>query len=263
MAGELSVKAIDGEHVLLLTSSSKLFEDALRDTRDKAADKLLPFVVLLRNDGDQEIVGYNVVWTCEDYRGRVVTHHFVGFDYQSYLPGRGVKSHAGLFVSLPPGVGVSADISEDEIERQYRFYVSQKRITISLEAILYADGRAAGPDRYGTIPRWKAAINAEKDILTLAQSVADPTQLRQSLVAAEDQAEHGLSPQRGAADKDRAFWVSQLAQTTKKGYDEVYLSKKGYFARRLIEMIDQRGGESALESVKSLLNSKPFPVVHE
>ncbi len=67
----ITTGSIEAERVFLLPSTGTEFAKALDPHRDREFDVLLPYAALLKNDSDQNLIGYSIRWICQDTAGKM------------------------------------------------------------------------------------------------------------------------------------------------------------------------------------------------
>ncbi len=179
--------------------------------------------VVIENRGSREIIAYSLVWTRLAGETRV-------------LWGRCSRNNFGR---LEPGSGLVPGATERTTIRRARATPDQT-IEIALDSVLFADGCAVGPDAAGEIERWKAWLDAERDIFTRSAS-AGLAEMEPLLGAWRDEAPPGVI--------DRV-----------NGYDNCLVMARGDIARFLLADHDD-GRVRTIELVRRIAASKRYPNV--
>ncbi len=254
----VSVVDLRAEGLALYTSGSVEFESALDEKRDKFADDLLPYVVLLANQTGRDVIAYSVRWMVENAAGRPVYHEVTPFQFRSVNPVV-LPARAAAFVSLMQGIGTAGLSASEETRRHaqmlVKFYEAQPSITVALEAVIFADGLALGDDRNHWIPRWQAYLDADRNLAMAVTGDAPPKDVKRYLEelreAACGESEPPIEPANLAGYANRAV-----------GYAACYTLWKGYFAYRLLGAIEAKGEAAALEALRAAPHWRAYPRVH-
>jgi hypothetical protein len=257
-------ESIPDEGVLLLPPTSAEFAAALDPDRDLRLDSLLPYAVLLKNNSDQEIIAYSVRWICTDSRGLVTTREVTTFDFATFHSPSNLPARTGRIISNIHFLGdrrLTWDRVAEEAEDSVLSFRRQVSITPSLEAVLFADGTAVGRDRNNWIPRWRAYIDAERDIF--GELVSGRKDSTERLSAAVQEASTYLQQRSKStvAGQTRDFGLLQLEAHRAQTYEECYLLLRGFFAGSLLRDMEQEGEANAYKAVTRYLNAKVYPKV--
>ncbi len=176
----------------------------LKDKRDPLADALMPYAVLLENEGKKAIVGYRLKWEMTRPDGTVSVRQAGGInpgalmdegplgpDHPSLADGFAVKPHSTAFVSLASSLGGDysgtvtgyAEGSPDSAALdELRLAAKEKRLpsvedaviadlqnyksmTVSFDGVFFEDGTFIGPDTTGFFATVEAYVNAKRDLL--------------------------------------------------------------------------------------------------
>ena len=163
----ITVSSLESEGVVLLSYGHPDFGRVFPAQKAPEYDALLPYIVMIRNDTDREITAYSVVWYS-------TATGLVTKKLRTTLPGVNLRPHSTQVVSLMSTLetgGPNVDPStENAIRSLVAFFSRQAAVRISLEAALFDDGAAIGPDNEDWITRWKAELDAEKHVFTMATS---------------------------------------------------------------------------------------------
>jgi hypothetical protein len=127
-----------------------------------------------------------------------------------------------------------------------------------LDAALFADGSSVGPDTSQLVPRWKAWIDAEKDVFTKAtQSVPSETVSMLHHIA-----EPGSAIARRLSSGQLGHFSELAVLADHSGsYAECLELARGYFASAILDEIEH-SSLPTIENVRSILRSKIYPDVH-
>jgi len=251
------------EGVALLSSSHPDFRAALKPARARQYDVVLPYSVAVRNDTEQEIIAYSVVWSCADANGRVGHAERSVNSFATLGEGTGLMPHATQIVSLLPAAeaGTSEWNAAGEAATQHLVasLSSRAAIRISLDAVLFADGGFVGSDTADWAPRWKAWLNAEKEVFSAVVQAprADAPALLRRL------AEPGLAAALMYSHEsvDRPEQLGAIADRSARNYTDCLALAKGYFALSILDELNQ-GTLPTLENVRHILGTKRYPDVH-
>src|SRR5438270_1454837 len=155
--------AIEGEGVHVLPAGGAELVNAICGDIPKEFEPLLPFAAVFRNDSDKEIIAYAVSWVCTNATGKRLRPEIAIFDFSTFRPGSNFPAHTARLVSNLIGLGSGrvpvSDYTIQESTDLLALFKKQQSIVISLDAIVFSDGIAVGPDSNNWIPRWKAFID--------------------------------------------------------------------------------------------------------
>ena len=104
---------------------------------------------------------------------------------------------------------------ENESNERLAFYEREVSIRISIETVVFVDGRLVGPDRKNWLPRWKAWIDAERDFVA--------TMLNCS--------EIDLRPRLHEVQSETLAKTSESGQTTRTGPEQHVLPFASHYKR--------------------------------
>lgn len=259
---------IEGMGVKLLSSSSREFQEALSSNKDRSFDDLLKYTALLKNETDKSIVAYDILWVCTDASGVINTSENAWFDFSEFPSASHLRPHNGK-LTTPFGSDlyinpvIDLPIAFQMIESQ-EFFDRQASVEIVLSAVLFSDGTAAGPDLKGWISRWKAHMDAERDVfVTALQSPSGALQ-----TAVDKYVQTGLSgvirlPQssRGVAKEQVSYGAFYQAFARENGFDRQYIAFAAAAATEISESLKTRSESSAREGIGRSLARKQFPKI--
>ena len=174
MSQVITVHDMAATGVKLLRYGDPSFALALSPKRSTSIESLLPYTVVISNETDQGILAYSIRWKLIDPEGKVSIQESTIFD-QATL--RVLAPHSRQLATFAPGLA-SWSHNEPEtqaeeahkIDRLLSTYRKQQAVDISLEAVIFSDGRTFGNDTGFWVPRIKAWIDAERDIMQQVQT---------------------------------------------------------------------------------------------
>ncbi len=246
--------------ISLLTSSSPEFAHALSPDRALAGDVLLPYAVLLKNGKDLEIFAYSIVWTLVDSSGKVSKMQTTKYNLQTFAAGTGILAHSARIVSFVNGLGTPL-LQEDEafkerVNEMAARYRDQVAIMVSLDAVIFRNGLARGPDPNEVILRIKGQIDAERDLVR--EIVGSPEAEIPALLSRIAQKAFSQIPESmdGTPKRSRnlAVYVS-FAQD----YQKAYILAQGNLAAQMLETLKTVSVADAVKSVQALAAGKKYP----
>jgi hypothetical protein len=258
----ITLTSLDGRNVYLLPSDRADVGYALDPGRDKGLDVLLPYSPVILNSSTKDIIAYSVRWTCTDPKGRVSAPAVVIFDFSAFPSNSDLPPGKLRMVSNVQGLG-SAELSyarvKDTVSDLLALYNKQRSIAISLDAVAFDDGTAAGPDLGQWIPRWKAHIDAERDVYRAAAE-GNRASIEEDLNGFLPEAVELARP----LFKDSALGVPQFqtAANHASTYTGAYLLMRGVFAALLLDMVKQRGEAATISAVGDFVRYKRYPSIH-
>src|SRR5215471_3695354 len=166
----------EGTGVYLLPSTSTDFAKALPPYWARELTPLLQYAVLVVNESNEGIIADAICWNTQGQRGRGCA---IEYGFGTHLPSDllilGPKSSS---IVLPPSsIGAPFEAwspnKQAELEDRLAFFARYPRVEITLDAVLLSDGRAVGEDPGLWIPRWKAYLDAGRDLAALLESKTD------------------------------------------------------------------------------------------
>ncbi|HVX66478.1 MAG TPA: hypothetical protein VHA11_07745 [Bryobacteraceae bacterium] len=257
----IMLTSLDAARVYLLPSTAPAFTEALDAERDSALDVILPFAVLISNDSAQEIIAYSIRWICTDTNGNIVVPEVTHFEFSSFHSAANLLPHGSRIVSNISGLGSRGlrweTVREDAVQLVDLFR-RQHSIVISLEAVVFEDGGATGPDRNHWIPQWKAYIDGDRDVYGAVSRNAPG--LRGLLSGF---AELGFERARPMfKDEHRDVDHLQLAANRAATYEECYVLIRVLFAAGLLERMDRQGEDKVIDAARDFTRSRKFPNIH-
>jgi hypothetical protein len=254
----VTVTGLESEKLLLLSASSPGFEPAFQPGRLEGYDRLLPFTVVIKNESDQEVIAYSVVWNCRNLDGSVDKPVRSVFDFSDLRPGTHLPPRSTQIVSISTSLEAGGRAWDPCADKLIALYAKYQDIHIALDAAVFADGSSVGPDTSHWIPRWRAWIDAEKEVFTEAtQSVPSET-----ISIMHRMAEPGSVLARRLSSGELGHFTAFAVLADRSGsYAECLELARGYFASAIIEEIEH-GGLPTIENLRSILRSKVYPDVH-
>jgi hypothetical protein len=258
----VTLKGLDADGVSLAPSTGPGVGSGLDRGRDTSLDVLLPYAPLIKNETDRHIIAYSAHWECTDTTGRVGRNKVAIYDFSAFPSRTDLPPGGAWLVSTIPGLGSPtlrySDIS-DQVNHLMSLFMRQRTIVISLDAVLFDDGTAVGPDPDHWISKWKAQIDAERDVygaLAAATSASIDGELKVWSAIATERAR--------PLSNDPVIGIPQLQQAAihANTYDEAYLYMRGLFSVRLQNMIKTRGEAAAVAAVRDFVRNKHYPRIH-
>ena len=261
IGSQVKVSSLELEGVVLIPWSNPMFEQAFQPGRAKGFDLILPFTAVVKNNTEQPIIAYSVVWTGSD--GELKGIRSV-FDFSSLAAGTGLLAHSMAIVSPSRSLEAGGLYWDEKQAGATKLiadrFSNEKVVNIILDAAVFADGTAVGPDDAHWIPRWKAWLNAEKEVLqtVVKCAPADLTRTLQHLSASpvplSTKTDESFSNHQAAAQ------VAILADRSSTYAECLSLAKK-YFVLSITAELKE-GTTSTIENLKGILQSKTYPQFH-
>ncbi len=257
----ITLESLGSDGVYLLPPTTSAAVRTLDPQRDDRLDVLLPYSPLIKNETTKQIIAYSVRWFCTNSNGKVLTPEVAIYDFSAFPSTTNLPAGAQRLVSHIPGLGsrgpVYAQVG-DQVSDLLALFGTQETIVISLDAVVFDDGTTIGPDSKQWIARWKAHIDAERDVYT-AVAHSNPA------------AVHGVleSFSMPAIERGKPFFKDahlgiphlQTAAQHATSYQEAYEYMRGVFALVLNEMIAQQGEAATIATVGGIINSKRYPAI--
>lgn len=258
----ITVASIDVAQVYLLDSTSGEFTQALDPHRNPVFDGLLPYSALLSNKSDKRIIAYSVRWLCTDGDGTVTSPEASIFDFSRFPSSSDVPAHSSTFVTNLGGfaAGETSSAVHELASDLMNFFRSQQTIEIQLAAVLFADGTTAGSDPQSWIPRWKAQIEAQRDVFRDATSSSAPLALTmQAYIAAGSEAGRTVFPSAQATQLN----AGQLREAARhsSSYQDLYTIYKGVFGYDVLSRIAAVGEKATRSEITNHLAVTKYPSV--
>jgi hypothetical protein len=252
----ITISSLEQDGIVLLPPSHPDFEAAFEPGRAKEYDELIPYTVVIKNNTDHAIIAYSVVWFCWDAGGRPAkpTRSVIGGPPLAPRQTRAVSFNMALEAG-----GRSWDTStEAAVKQNLRMLSKQTAVDIVLDAAVFDDGMAVGPDTEGWIARWSAQMDAEKEVFTAAveSSSGDlQSRLRRLMEPGEAIVRERL--------KEGANNPGQFAALAahSKGYADCVALQRGYFALSILNEL-ATGNQPTIDNLRGILGSKRYPAIH-
>jgi hypothetical protein len=170
---QLNVKELPQYGVHLLASPDPAFEGCvmglLGGATDPVLDAVKPYSVILKNESGTDIIAFALRWLWTDATGRTTFHdvffHNLGSPTNSsYRLASGSNAFVSLhfaFVKYTRAFRLSRSETVD-LNRM----LQQSAITISLDGVVFADGRYVGPDETRAYSKALAVTQDERGLMT-------------------------------------------------------------------------------------------------
>ncbi len=170
----------------LARSSSAFLSSAEVDGRS-----IFPYSFVLQNDSGHTIVAYSARWSATDASGRVTTHDRLYENPLTLDEGGAISPKASRLVSPLSGLNSSVAARntsmtvkiESSIPKTIKTFSRQVSVTISLDAVVFENGLALGPDSSNSIPNLQAWMDAKREILGAVLAAGRPTAVTDYLQA--------------------------------------------------------------------------------
>ncbi len=147
----------------------------------------------------------------------------------------------------------------DSSEKQVLDLLSkQKEIRISLDAVLFSDGTAFGPDQSRWIERWQALLKAEEEVYTASAAVS-PAGMKGVLARLLEPALAAQRSRFGQEVRDAEWFYHAAIRSV--DYAESHGWARAYFALHTLGEIEERGAEAVGSELGRLLQAKRYPKV--
>jgi hypothetical protein len=168
----LTVQDLPQYGVSLIPSASPAFEgyvqNLLGGAADPAVETVKPYSVILKNESGADIVGYSLRWAWTDSAGRTTFHDVFYHNLNtptnsSYRLPSGSAAFVSRYFAFVTYAG-PLRLSGSQLQDISRM-LGQAAITISLDAVVFADGRFVGPDQARGYPQALAATQGEKALM--------------------------------------------------------------------------------------------------
>jgi hypothetical protein len=237
---EVSTLGIEAEGLYVFQASETDLSRVLDPRRNPAWDALIPFSAVLRNASPQGLIAFSLRWHCDSDSGVHLTPEVTQFDFFRPSPQVVLSPSEATLASLLVGLGTEHEPDsrfDEEADVHLRFFQKQRSVRIVLEAALFEDGRAVGPDGSHWIERWRACLDAVNAVFGGAER---PTRARLHALIAR------------GVDSDPSFpeffdsepFLLKAHQAT--SYETAYPLYCGFYAARLLDEMDQQGDSRVL-----------------
>jgi hypothetical protein len=251
---KLNLQSLPEHGLLLIASSDPAFQQALNPDRDKTGDAILPYAVALQNNSARPLLGYTITWTWQNATGKLVTDTLTQYDYQHWnaLPaGRTTVASIVSYFNQP-----NAEVDKAAVQRVADIYGGQANITVSLDAAIFGDGQAVGPDFRNWVSYVKARVDAQRD-LRVAISQSAPENLREQLDAFVARS-LSLLPPDAPQDPGR---IEAMARH-EIDYARRYLLEQGFLAAMMEKSVQQGEEKAAIDHYRALVSNEILPTIH-
>jgi hypothetical protein len=245
------VSGLDSEGVSLDDSNSQNFVNSLDPDRDTKADVLLPYSVLMTNHSERKMMAYSLTWRCRDNAGKVVSQNITRWDFRTFSK---LDPGSSKLFSIVAGVGTRSTDSVERIRTFADFYRQQKSINVQLDLVVFADGRAAGPDPDLWLPKLRAWMEAERDLHAAVAALHTQGEV-ESLVESAVRGVDLSDPGKTTADLFRRANVAG-------SYSEAYSLAHTYFAAWMALGARTEGYEAVLQQARRNVSLRQYPVIH-
>jgi hypothetical protein len=249
--GQVSITPFNAGGVTVVPSTSPQFGTLLSSVASSPVvatiQPLLPFSVLIKNDGPKAVLGYTVVWAA------------VNPDRTPYTDFRGMIDYVMLKRLVPPGqlslatifgpldsLFIDQDFST-VMSNQLQTFQSRASLTISIDAVLFDDGTVAGGDIFKTIADMRARIRSEYDLFTAVAAKAAG----------------------GVSASDLLSWLQTLSDSMPRGRSKVDLRTDAFsawyqyyearLAGTLIKGANNKSVAEMVNYVRTTLLNKAYP----
>ena len=167
---------------IILPSESSFDAELMKLGLNQSAEarELKPFSVILKNSSTRSIVAFALRWTAVDATGNVTTHDRSYIQPSGLLDGgRARRERTEIEHQIRPGTSRFITIegmarSSGELHALASGFSSsppQFAVTsVLLDAAIFDDGEAIGPDQLGMVDRFKAHFTAEQDLMAEVDS---------------------------------------------------------------------------------------------
>jgi hypothetical protein len=259
----ITTTSLPANGVYLVSSTSEEGAPLLDPLRDKHLDGLLPYCPLLVNKSSKQIIAYSVIWSSTDLNGTSHVAEVARYDFSRFPSSNNVAAGSSRVVSHIIGMGyrgLSYETAKRESMDLLSYFEKQSRMVISLDAVVFDDGLAVGDDSKHWIPRWKAHIDAERDVYSMA-AASTPTSVSAILLSSFTKAAELARP----SFKDENVGISHLQIRAEHAdtYDDAYIYMRGVFSKLLLDEIGHEGESRTIASVGAFFNAKRYPIIHK
>jgi hypothetical protein len=181
-----------GGGVRLIAPDSPEFSALLREllTADAiaAVQPLLPYSVIVKNEGQKSVVAIEMIWSHENQRGMVVSKSFRQYTLFTTDPARIQPGDArvctpvlGLNLALVAKRFNMISKADPQQQREYaELFPTLSDITVSLDCVVFDDGQIIGPDTAMTMSFMNGTLRASREALSAMQG-SSPEEFKQFL----------------------------------------------------------------------------------
>jgi hypothetical protein len=246
---------LEPDGIYLLPPDDPAFLQALDPERRREGDVLLPYAAFIKNATRKTVIAWSVRWDSIDSEGKAVPQRMVLWNFHTHKPEHGIPSHTGRLISAINGLGTRYSPSDDSYIKEVHEMVSFYRRQIGVDAVLFEDGAAAGPDLGGSIPRLKARLDADRDVA--AEVMKQNVSVETLMTTLGNLREAAFSRLTGG--RERHYGSLLLQTNAAQSYEEAYVLMKGYFAAQALDSIEAKGGEKGLQALRKFLAERRIP----
>jgi hypothetical protein len=237
--------------VTIINSNSPEFLPAVNSLVDPTIlsniQAILPFSYVLKNNTSKFIIVYSTRWTLTDPSGQVTTQDRTGGTLSTLRDGDAIAPGASRLVSPIFRLGVrnagpAGSALSQKIERTIAAFSSKAKVEISLETVIFEDGKAVGTDATNATAQAQACLDAERQVL-------EDLAAQKGSQSANADVKQLLS---GQASGPRAWPMSNPPQ-----YDEGLAMYRHSLATTLLRQLQQNSiGTDALSQIEQSVESK-------
>jgi hypothetical protein len=130
--------------------------------------QVAPYSFVVQNLTAKTVIAFSVRWKCVDAKWRTTNADRLWAHLQA--PSGGTAIPSGGESAVTPALNLGAAMKAGKLDRELAGFGGKQSIVVSLEAIVFDDGTALGPDSNNAIPRLQARLAAERSVLTGAQN---------------------------------------------------------------------------------------------
>ena len=252
----VTVSSLESEGVILIDSGSPEFAAALKPGRLKQYDPILPFTVVINNVSGQEIIAYSVVWTCKKEDGSVSRAVRSVYDFSNLETGAQLVSGLREVVSMVRELEAGGRRWDPYAGQLVTQYSACAEVNIAVDAAVFSNGNAIGPDIAHWVPRWAAWLDAEREALAQIAN-SSPSEVRDLI---HGLSEAGLAIARRSSKETPTFAQLGVLADHAATYSESLDLAKAYFALASLDLLE-RSGSSAIDNVRSMIQGKRYPLI--
>jgi hypothetical protein len=255
------ISSLDEVGIVLLPPSHPDFAAGLRPGRRAEFDVIMPYTVVIKNRSEREVIAFTVLWKLTGQAGKTLIQTRSVYNFSTLGKGANLPPSASELVftfSVESGRSWNTAVEAD-LRRLIDIYSQQKAIRIVLDAVLFDDGRAFGPNQSHSIEKWQAWLEAEEAVFTEA-AAASPADVKDMLRGLAEPAFAVHRQQFGKELTDPGLLGVMVDRSSKPA--EYLTLAKGYFALSMLREIEERGEAVVRNNTLAVLGSKRYPKVH-
>jgi hypothetical protein len=252
------ISPLEAEGIALVGSSHAEFNLALAASRMQQNNPLLPYAVTVVNHSASDVIAYAVLWNCTDQAGKVVPQHQATiYDFHGPSPTAVLASGAMQILSPSANAGAYTVSNQPNLTDKLRaVYDQQALVTISLDLVVFRDGRMVGPDAAKRGLVLKALIDARRDLVN--ELVSNPSAAQQHL----SEIQHLAEPLLEAGSTDRSSASLLRATLHASSYATAYRLAKAGEAANLSTEVQQSGAEAMTDKLLRYQETASYPNLH-